>query len=332
MTSEELLCAIGRSDAKYLQEVLDHMDGEYKKKTRRVWPRAILIAAVVALLAMTAYAAGQYFGIMNFPGSQQNSLPSQAAEMIETRTEAGSQEGISYRLKETLTDGGQIVFVVEIKTNEPEKYFLVPEMILDSDALSYYGFDSDLTFGEYKAQTGLIPLNVNASIRNADELGITVQSTVFWSLSSDTAELRVSCNAASLPEGGTDVECSVTAIEEGGDLEDVIRGSFTFPLEYETSPWEEYKPQDPNVVDGMTIQKAEVRQTELYTYIRVYCQGESGELPVFEIPGTELREGSGGTEPNCYTMVVDRQELGDAFTIQIRSLSKDVLGTVTFGR
>lgn len=331
MTSEELLRAIGRSDSKYLQEVLDHMNGKYSQKRKRIWPRLILVAAVVALLTVTAYAARQFFGIMDFPGNEANPLPSQAEEMIETRTEEGTQEGVSYRLKETLTDGGQIVFVIEVQANQPEKYFLVPEMILDTDSLRNYGFDSDLTLPEYREQTGLTPMHVSARIRNTEELGIAAQSEGFWSLSNDTAELQVYCNAASLPEGGANVECSVIACEAGGDVEDVIRGSFTFPLEYETSQWEEYTPQEPDGVEGFTFQKAEVRQTELYTYIKVYYEEENDDdLLVFEIPGEELKEGSGGYEPNTYTMVLDRQEWEAEFTIQVRSLSRDVLGTVTF--
>jgi len=307
------------------------MNGKYSNKRKRIWPRIILVAAVVALLTVTAYAAKQFFGIMDFPGSEANPLPSQAEEMIETRTEAGTQEGVSYRLKETLTDGGQIIFVIEVQANQPEKYFLVPEMIFNTDSLRNYGFDSDMTLQEYKEQTGLTPLHVSARIRNTEELGIAEQSEGFWSLSNDTAELKVHCGAASLPEGGVNVECSVIACEEGGDVEDVIRGSFTFPLEYETSQWEEYTPQDPNAVDGFTFQKAEVRQTELYTYIKVYYQEEDdSELIVFEIPGEELQEGSGGLDPNTYTMVVSRQEWENEFTMQVRSLSRDVLGTVTF--
>ncbi len=331
MTSEELLRAIGRSDSKYLQEVLDHMNGKYSIKRKRIWPRMILVAAVVALLAVTAYAAKQFFGIMDFPGNEANPFPTQAEELIETRTEEGIQEGVSYRLKETLTDGGQIVFVIEVKANEPEKYFLIPEMIFDTDSLRKYGFDTDLTLPEYKEQTGLTPMHVSARIRNTEELGIAAQSEGFWSLSNDTAELQVYCNAASLPEGGANVECSVIACEEGGNAEDVIRGSFTFPLEYETSQWEEYTPQAPDAVDGFTFQKAEVRQTELYTYIQVYYLAENeDELFVFEIPGEKLKEGSGGYEPNVYTMILDRQEWEDEFTIQVWSTSRDDLDTVTF--
>lgn len=331
MTSEELLQAIGKSNSEYLQEVLDHMDGKNRRKTGKVLPRIILIAAVVALLAVTAYAARQYFGIMDFPGTQLDSLPSQAEEMIETRTEEGSQEGISYRLKETLTDGGQIIFVIEVKTNEPEKYFLVPEMIFDEESVGAYGLPSDLSLKDYTAQTGLTPLHVNARIHNTDELGIVVQSSGFWALSNDTAELKVSCNAGSLPEGGTEVECSVTASPEGGDMEDVIRGTLRFPLEYEAGTWEEYAPKDPKAVDGLTIQKAEVRQTELYTYIKVYYSVEGEDDLIFRVPGKDFREGSGGLEPNCYTIVVDRLEPENGITVEVVTLSdKSVLGTVTF--
>ena len=338
----------GRSKNKY---------GDKRKRKAAgmtVWKAAALIVGSVTLLGTGVYAAEKYFGILDFFGGIENEsakIPVEAEDLIVPVTQEEQKvektaEGmpVDFAVKEAMCDSDSIYVVLEAKAKETGKYFLVPEDAMEEDPVRDCGIDSDMSIGEYASSKNLEIKHVNAGIVNTDELGIGASAIYFQSVSDDVMDLMIESGKTE-KEKTLDVLCAGIFWDETMEsMEDIMRTEISFTLaDISNSTATAYAPSGSAEVPGTgaVIERAEVTQTELGTYLEIFYRDDSEDwsaMPCFRLAedkaGADLRIRMGsGTEmlqdgTYLWKLSLEKMELGDSIELEAyNEETKEVYGT-----
>lgn len=333
---------------------------EYGDKRKRkaagmtVWKAAVLIVGSVTLLGTGVYAAEKYFGILDFFSGIENEsakIPVEAEDLIVPVTQEEQKvektaEGmpVDFAVKEAMCDSDSIYVVLEAKSKETGKYFLVPEDAMEEDSVRDCGIDSDMSFGEYAASKNLEIKHVNAGIVNTDELGIASSAIYFQSVSDDVMDIMIESGKTDA-EKTLDVLCTGIFWDETMvNMEDILRTEISFTLtDISNSTATAYVPSGSAEIPGTSavIERAEVTQTELGTYLEIFYRDDSEDwsaIPCFRLAGDKtgadhrIRMGS-GTEmlqdgTYLWKLSLEKMELGDSIVLEAYDEeTKEVYGT-----
>lgn len=263
---------------------LEGMQMNSKKEKRSNGRRIAAAAAALAVIATAGtgvHAAMRHWGILNFTDDLVCEVPKEAVPQIQTEVETTPKKNdteFDCTVREALCDSQTITIVYEVAAKEPGQYLLVPTDALPEDQMSNWSDASDLTAQEYAAEKGLTIVNIGGGIMNSDELGIGSQAMDFQSVSDDVMDVFVTC-ARSGEGKSIDVELVATARAAGSET--VLRMESGFTLQdLSTTTTAEYFCSGGNFAETFfAIEKAEVIQTELGTYVDVYYSDEKGMDP-----------------------------------------------------
>ncbi len=255
---------------------------KYRKRGSRI-AAAVLVATL--MIGMGVFAAGHYFGILDFAGRAGRSIPESAAEQIVINPDMDQNQNnaiVDLQVREALCDSESIALVCELSAREKGKYLLVPEDALPEDNMSNWTALSDQKAGEYAEEHKLTMINMGCIISNMEKLGIFEQSMDFRSVSDDVMDIFITCGVQ------TDVKnkkVEITATARQAGTEDVMRLSASMVLQdvgtTKTIHYEaEAGPQKANSGEGLffKIQRADVIQTDLGTYVDIYFTDENVTL------------------------------------------------------
>lgn len=328
------------------------VDQMKNKKQKSNYKRSVA-AAVAALVFVTAagsgvYAAARHWGILDFADRTVMDVPQEAVPQIQTeiKTEQEKNDTIfQCSVKEALCDSQTITVVYEVAAKEAGKYLFVPEDALPEDLMRNWSAISDLTAQEYATEKGLTIVNIGGGIRNTDELGIAAQSVDFLSVSDDVMDICVTCGKA---EEGTNMDVTMLATARVSGSEQVMKLQSNFVLQdMSTTTMTTYLCKE-QVSGGQffEIEKAEVIQTELGTYVDVYYRNEKGDDPAdglsFRIvdQAGKAYESTGGSGVICVDNGLYRQrcmlnkcEIGENLYVEaFDCLGKEVYGVTELSR
>ena len=319
---------------------------------------SLLKAAALVLISVTVigsgvYAAEKYFGILDFLGGKENietPLPVEAEDLIVPITEQEQEktvnmEGIpvEYTIKEAMCDSDSIYVVLEAKAKEAGRYFFVPEDAIAEDPVLDWGVESDMSVEEYAASKNLEIKHVNAGIQNTDELGIGASAIYFQAVSDDVMDIMIECGKTK-KEKTLDVVCTGILWDESMvDMEEIMRTEIRFTLtDISETVATAYVPSGAADVPGTgaVIEKAEVIQTELGTYVEILYRDESQDMslmPCFRLMENEGEEHrirmASGTERLAdgeyfWKLALEKMELGESITLEAYNAeTKEVYGT-----
>lgn len=337
-------------------------DGRKKEYTGRQGKRsaggmgmlkaAALILASVTFLGTGAYAAGKYFGILDFLKGNGNTAalpPVEAEELIvpvaeeeQQKTEITEGMAADYTVKEAMCDSESIYVVVEAKAKEEGRYLFVPEDAIAEDPVRDWGIDSDLSAGEYAASKNLEIMHVNAGIQNTEELGIAVSTIYFQWVEDDVMDIMIECGKT---ERGKTLDVVCTGIlwdESMTSMEDILRTEIRFTLtDISDAEVISYRPADVPEIPGVAvIEKAEVVQTKLGTYVEIIYRNDNGENfdgPAFRLANDNAQEHrirmASGTEmlgsgEYFWKLSLEKREFGDSILLEAYDgHTKEVYGT-----
>lgn len=232
-------------------------------------------AAIVCMLALgggAAYAA-EHFGLLDFVGRLRDEIPEDATDLIETVNQqefVKETDGsiIDCKVKEALCDSESISIVYEVSAKEKGKYLFVPTDALPEDSMLDWSDVADITAAEYAAEKGLTIVYIGGGIQNREELGIAESSMDFRSVSDDVMDIYVR-SGKDTDTKNMEVSCIATA--RISDSDKVMRNEVHFTLEDKSSSEiSVYKPESPEGNDVYTIQRVEVIQTDLKTYVDIF--------------------------------------------------------------
>lgn len=295
--------------------------------------QAAAAAAVLCALLLgggAAYAAG-HFGMLDFLGRLREQIPKEAENLIETvedqkilsETDASIMD---CQVKEALCDSEVITIVYEVSAKEKNKYLFVPTDALPEDHMSDWSSITGKTAAEYAAEKGLTIVNIGGGIQNKEELGIFTSSMDFRSVSDDVMDIYVR-SGKDTDVKNLEVSCVATAVVSGSD--EVMKQVVQFTLEDKaTSEQAVYIPEEGQEDNGIyTIRRAEVRQTDLGTYIDIFYTVEDPEAKeglffqaVNETGALEFVEGSSGEpqEDGSFRerIVLNKTEIGESFILE----------------
>lgn len=322
-----------------------------------VWKAAALVIGSVTLLGTGVYAAEKYFGILDFLGGNENvEMPAEAEDLIVPVPEEEQKvekipEGmpLDYTVKEAMCDSDSIYVVLEAKAKETGKFFLVPEDAMAEDPVSGWGIDSDMSAEEYAASKNLEIKHVNAGIVNTEELGIASSAIYFQSVGDDVMDIMIESGKTE-KEKTLDVLCTGIFWDETMvSMEDILRTEIRFTLtDISNSTQTAYAPAGAAKIPGTDamIERAEVTQTELGTYLEIFYRDDSGDwsaIPCFRLAGDKagtdhrIRMGS-GMEPlqdgtYLWKLSLERTEFGDSIELEAYDEeTKEVYGTLELVR
>lgn len=303
---------------------------------------AVLVLAAVTLLGTGAYAAEKYFGILDFlrgsgngnavPPAEAEDLIVPVAENKQEKTEVTEGMPADYTVKEAMCDSDTIYVVLEARAKEEGRYFFVPEDTVQEDSVRWLGIDSDMSVGEYAASKNLEIKHVNAAIANTDELGIAVSTLYFQPVRDDVMDIMIECGKTE--KGKTlDVVCTGILWDESMvNMEDILRTEIRFTLtDISNAEAAAYLPAGTAKIPGTdaVIEKAEIIQTKLGTYVEILYKKENGDSfggPSFRLCGDSaeiqhrIRTGS-GTEilengEYFWRLSLEKTELGDRIALE----------------
>lgn len=242
---------------------------------------AVVLCLALASAGMGVYAAAKYFGILDFSDRTAMEIPEEAKEQIQKDIEAVHKINDTIyecSVKEALCDSETIMLVYEVRAKEAEKYLFVPEDALPQDSIRNWGYEEDKTAQEYAAEKNLTMVNIGGGIINRDELGIAEISMDFISVEDDVMNIFMRCGVT---ETTKTREVNVVATGRLSDSEDVMRLESTFELQdmSTTTVLHYVCSEEVSGNDFYQIEKAEVIQTDLGTYVDVYYTNDNGENP-----------------------------------------------------
>lgn len=330
-----------------------------RKNNRSTGGMSILKAAAFVLLSVTllgtgAYAAGKHFGILDFlKGSGNTSAvpPAEAEELIVPVTEEEQEkteltEGMfaDYTVKEAMCDSDSIYVVLEARAKERGRYFFVPEDAMAEDLVSGWGIDSDVSAGEYAAAKNLEMIHANAGIQNTDELGIAVSTIYFQSVEDDVMDIMIECGKT-VKEQTLNVVCTGILWDESmTDVEDILRTEIRFSLtDISDAAAVSYVPAETSEIPGTgaVIEKAEVIQTKLGTYLEILYRDDNKDF--YAGPSFRLADDSVGEEHRIrmpsgteilkdgeyfWRLSLEKTEFGDSIMVEAYDAeTKEVYGT-----
>ena len=131
---------------------------------------------------------------------------------------------------------------------------------------------------EYATEKGLTIVNIGGGIRNTDELGVVEQSIDFLSVNDDVMDICVTCGKA---EEGTSMDVTMLATAYVSGSEEVMRLQSDFVLQdMSTTISTTYLYREQTSGEQFfDIEKADVIQTELGTYVDIYYSNTKGDDP-----------------------------------------------------
>lgn len=320
---------------------------------------AALILVSVTLLGTGAYAAGRHFGILDFlrgSGGTGALPPVEAEELIVPVTEEEQEkteltEGMlaDYTVKEAMCDSDSIYVVLEARAKERGRYFFVPEDAIAEDPVSDWGIASDMSAGEYAAAKNLEMMHVNASIQNKDELGIAVSTIYFQSAEDDVMDIMIECGKT-VKEQTLNVVC--TGILWDGTMtsvEDILRTEIRFSLtDISGAAAVSYVPAGTSEIPGTgaVIEKAEVIQTKLGTYLEILYRDDTKDF--YAGPSFRLADESAGEEHRIrmpsgteilkdgeyfWKLSLEKTEFGDSIMVEAYDAeTRETYGTIELVR
>ena len=259
---------------------------QMKNKKQKSNYKKSIVAAIAVLVVVTAagsgvYAAARHWGILDFADRTVMDVPEEAVPQIQTEIETAQETNdtiFQCTVKEALCDSQTITVVYEVAAKETGKYLFVPEDALHEDPMGNWSNVSDMTAQEYAAQKGLTIVNIGGGIRNTEELGIAVQSIDFLSVSDDVMDICVTCGKA---EEGASMNVTMVATAHVSGSEEVMRLQSDFVLQdMSTTTSTTYLcSENASGEQFFTIEKAEVIQTELGTYVDIYYTNTKADDP-----------------------------------------------------
>lgn len=316
------------------------------KKEHRNWARKLAAAAAALVVIVAAgtgvHAAMRYWGILNFTDHLAYDVPEEAVSQIQMEVETTPKKNdtaFDFTVREALRDSQTITIVYEVAAKETGQYLLVPTDALPEDQMSNWSDASDLTAQEYAAKKGLTIVNVGGGIMNSEELGIDSQALDFRSVSDDVMDVFVTCGISG---EGTSVDVDLVATARVAGEEEVLRMEQSFTLQdLSTTTTAVYFGNAGNFAESyFAIERAEVIQTDLGTYVDVYYSDEKGIDPenglTFRIVDESGKEydsngGSGvetlGGDRYKQRCMLNKCEIGDSLYIEaFDCYEKDVYG------
>lgn len=323
----------------------------------RVLKAAALVLVSVTLLGTGAYAAGKYFGILDFLRGNGNTSavpPVEAEELIvpvaeeeQQKTELTEGMAADYTVKEAMCDSESIYVVLEARAKERGRYFFVPEDAVAEDPVRNWGIDSDLSAGEYAASKNLEIMHVNGAIQNTEELGIAVSTIYFQWVEDDVMDIMVECGKT-VKEQTLDVVCTgILWNESMTDMEDILRTEIRFTLtDISNAEAIAYGPAGTAEIPGSSavIERAEVIQTKLGTYLEIIYRDDAENFggPDFRLANDNAQEyrirmASGtellGSGEYLWKECLDKREFGDSIVLEAYDVeTKEVYGTIELVR
>lgn len=323
-----------------------------RKRGMSLLKAAALVLASITFLGTGAYAAGKYFGILDFLKGNGNMAalpPAEAEELIvpvakeeQQKTEITEGMAADYTVKEAMCDSESIYVVLEAKAKEKGRYLFVPEDAMEEDPVRDWGIDSDLSAGEYAASKNLEIMHVNAGIQNTGDLGIAVSTIYFQWVEDDVMDIMIECGKT---ERGKTLDVVCTGIlwdESMTSMEDILRTEIRFTLtDISDAEVISYKPAGaPEIPGGAVIEKAEVVQTKLGTYVEIIYRNDNGENfggPSFRLANDNAQEHrirmASGTEmlgsgEYFWKLSLEKREFGDRILLEAYDAdTKEVYGT-----
>ena len=309
---------------------------------------AVAICCILGGAGTGVYAAAKYFGIMDFANKTAVEVPEDAKQQIQKdiqTTQADNDTIFDCSVKEALCDSESITLVYEVSAKEADKYLFVPEDALPRDPMSNLGYTTDKTVGEYAAEHNLTIVNIGGGITNTEELGIVEESMDFSLVSDDVIDICVHSNIA---EGKKTMNVDVVAIGRQADSEDVMRLETGFQLQDMSTTTLINYTCGSNTLENtfFKIEKAEVIQTDLGTYVDVYYTNENGQseedgltFRIVSQDGNPLEE-AGGSGMECVDethykqrCMLNKCEIGDSLYIEaFDCFEKNVYGITELNR
>ena len=338
--------------------------GAYKKNNRRsrknermtgvsYLKAAALVLVSVTILGTGVYAAERHFGILDFlrgNGNESAIPPVEAEELIvpvtekeQEKTEITEGMPVDYTVKEAMCDSDSIYVVLEARAKE-EGLFLVPEDAMAEDFVSDWGMDDDMSAGEYAASKNLKMMHVNAGIQNTDELGIAVSTIYFQSVDDDVMDIMIECGKT-VKEQTLDVVCTgILRDETMVNMDDIMRTKIRFTLtDISDAAATAYVPAGTSEIPGTgaVIEKAEVIQTKLGTYLEILYRDDNKDFyagPSFRLAGDTVGQEHrirmpSGTEilkdgEYFWRLSLEKTEFGESIMLEAYDgETKEVYGT-----
>lgn len=332
-----------------VKEILN-MAKQNNTKRRAAAPvrRAAAVAAIicaVAAFSAAAYAAGTHFGLIDFTRGRTDEIPVSAAQLITDdigQTRIGDTESglVGCRVLEALCDSRSVSIVYEAAAAERGKYLFIPTDAIPEDDMSEWSDISGMTAREYAESKGLEIVNIGGGITNTDELGIASEALDFRMVVDDVMDI---CVRAFREKGGDNlnVECTATARPLGSS--EVSRSAVSCTLrDASTVRAAVYEPVgDAELSDNIRVLRAELCETELYSYIDVYFAAvddkyaESVTFAALAPDGSVINIAGGcGIEKHggvyVDSIVYSGADFGNSFVLTANDIySGNALGTVT---
>ncbi len=313
---------------------------------------AALILISVMVLGTGVYAAEKYFGILDFlrESGNEETVPFVEAEDLIVSAPEQEKEEITegmladYTVKEAMCDSDSIYVVLEARAKEGGRYFFIPEDAIAEDPISDWGMEEGISAGEYAASRNLEIVHVNAGIQNMEDLGIAVAAIYFQSVSDDVMDIMIECGK-NVKEKTLDVVCTGIVWDESMEsMDDILRTEIRFTLtDISDAVSEAYVPAGSAEIPGTSavIERAEVTQTKLGTYLEIVYKDESEDwqqMPCFRLADAaageehQVRIASGtemlGNGENLWKLSLTKTELGDTIELEAYNAeTKEVYGT-----
>lgn len=307
--------------------------GHYENKRHGISMRKltglVLAACLVFALTICAYAAN-LFGIREMFRSANRELPEAAEPYIQDQGENASMTGLSAEVTQSLCDGSRLLVTLEL--HGKEDYFLLEQSIDPQDSVRNIGVDGDESVEAYTHSLGKKLLQVGILLKGENQIGI--QSTQF--------RYHGDGNMTALVEAGlngdiSEAVCLISAVEPGGNVEDVER--LEIPVQISGAPKaaeKTYVPEKPDAIPGMTVGNATVTETPMGITIRwlvTMMDEEALNGMKVELDGLDYGEGGMVWEEDgnwYFTASLIQGDIGDHFLATFYDGNGVVLGQIQF--
>ena len=300
-----------------------------KVRSRRLFS-LILAACLVFAMAVTAYATN-LFGIREMFRIHNPELPGAADPYIQQHTETAAAEDWSARITESLCDTGKILTTVTVSGGE--KYIVVNTDAVADDPVTVIGMEGKQTLREYAEEQGKELLFVGASLMQNEHLGIFMESQSFLNVSA--TEMNILVESSRSGEESGDAICAVYARDEAGNYMNL-----ELPFTLEKAPAKDervYVPVDADVIPGMTMGEATVKETPLGLsvswLVTINDEAAADNVMKVEVEGITYREGGfvWGDDGNLYFQFsMGEGDVGDTMTAHIYDWDRQLIGKIEF--
>lgn len=318
-----------------------YLEVNQMKKTRnkKYSMKRVAVVAVICIALLGAgtavYAAVKYYGILDFTNSRTyKEVPEEAVSQIQTNIETtqGDNDTIfNCTVREALCDSQSITLIYEVSAIDRDKYLFVPEDALPEDLMSNWSSIADKTAQEYASENNLTIVNIGGGIMNREDLGIASISMDFFSGANDVMNIYVYAYY-DIAESHKTMNIDVVATGRISNSEDVMKLESSFVLQdMSTTTTSIYLSGEETPQEGFfKIEKAEVIQTDLGTYVDVFYTNENGKNPedgltfrIVDQLGNDYVSFGGGSsvdwiEGNHYKerCILNKSDIGDILSIE----------------